>query len=111
MRYFVFVLLFVTSLPSQEVKHAHTVEHCRTQMSRIVKEEATGPDEALPHIDILNDWYAEMVHCEDVDPENKSAYDKARLAIIGDQASRATHFIFRHDLWGKFIEEDKAGKR
>jgi hypothetical protein len=52
-----------------------------------------------------------MGECDSVDPENKPRYYNVRGEIAAVKIARLVDSLDRHDLWGKFIEEDKAGKR
>jgi hypothetical protein len=52
-----------------------------------------------------------MAECRTLDPENVRQYYHTLGDLGFDQASRLEHFLDRHGLYDKFIEEDKAGKR
>jgi hypothetical protein len=109
MRYFVLLLLLLSSLPAQEVKHAPTVEQCHAdQRLWLNKLENNSP---LPDFDTLSAWGHEMIDCLAVDPPNQKNYYNVYGEVNSEQLGRLMGFVSRHDLWRKFIEEDKAGKR
>ena len=56
-------------------------------------------------------WLHEMVACAAVDPNNRTDYVATENHILLVRGSRMDEFIRRHELMGKFYEEDAAGKR
>jgi hypothetical protein len=67
--------------------------------------------EVRPDYETLSAWSHEMFECKSVDRDNQPFYSNAIHEINADQAMRLEHFLDRHGLHDKFIEEDKAGKR
>ncbi|MGA9965133.1 MAG: hypothetical protein WBQ10_08005 [Terriglobales bacterium] len=109
MRYFVLLLLLLSSLPAQEVEHALTVEQCRAdQRLWFDKLESQSP---LPDFHTLSAWGEEMRDCIAVDPPNHKDYYNVFGEVASAKLESLEGFLIRHDLWDKFIEEDKAGKR
>jgi hypothetical protein len=110
MRYFVLLLLLLSSLPAQEVEHAPTVEQCRADQ-RLWLAKIEGPSGTLPGYLTLVSWSHEMGECTSVDPDNHALYFNVVGEIGSEELIRLEHFLDRHALLEKFIEEDKAGKR
>lgn len=110
MRCFVLLLLLVSLLSAQEVKHAPTVEQCRADQ-RLWLDKIEGSHDALPSFVTLNSWSQEMADCDSVDPANDTRYYNIRAEIIAVEQARLLSFLARHGLFDKFIEEDNAGKR
>jgi hypothetical protein len=110
MRYFVLLLLLVRSLLAQEVKHAPTVEQCQADQ-RLWLAKLEGSAGASPDFVTLEHRSQEMDDCISVDPANHAKYYNVESEILAAQAQRLLSFISRHELYDKFIEEDKAGKR
>jgi len=110
MRYFVLLLLLISLLPSQEVKHAPTVEQCRADQRLWQDKLQTSDHSTLPDYMTLDKWFSEMAECRTLDPENVRQYYHTLGDLGFDQASRLEHFVDRHGLFDKFLEEDKAGK-
>jgi len=107
-----FVGLFCGWTPAQEVKHAPTVDQCRAdQRLWLDKVEDTSSANALPSFRVLDGWSHEMLDCQSVDPENHNLYFNVLGEIEAVMETRLGHFLDRHGLYGKFIEEDEAGKR
>jgi hypothetical protein len=110
MRYFVLLLLLLSSLPAQEVKHAPTVEQCRADQ-RLWLDKLESPSSSSPDFGTLSAWGQEMLDCIVVDPTNQKAYSNVFGEVASAKLTSLENFLTRHDLWGKFVEEERAGKR
>lgn len=110
-----FLLLFMGFIflqtGAQEIKHAPTVEQCRADQRLWMGKLEESARDYLPSFGTLADWQGEMRNCESVDPENRPRYYNVLGEIGAEQDMRLEHFLDRHELYDKFIEEDKAGKR
>lgn len=53
----------------------------------------------------------EMMDCISVDPTHENDYRSVLDATTSVIALRALHFIDRHGLWQRFVDEDTAGER
>src|SRR6266852_4491831 len=101
-------LLFARQAYVQEVAHAPTLEQCRADQRLWLDklEQTTGP---MPEdYRTLNAWSHEMNDCKSVDSENKRLYYNVAGEIQAERVIRLADFLDRHDLYAKFIEEDKA---
>ena len=116
------VLVSFDSLWSQEVKHAPTVEQCRTDQklwfSKIENdakaEAAEGlrePVAASISFQQLNFCSLEMHDCARIDPEFKKEYYQTSGDAVGTANNRLVHFLYRHNLLNQFLAEDAEGKR
>jgi hypothetical protein len=106
-------LLLAGEAHVQEVKHAPTIEQCRAdQRLWLDKLERAVDTVPLPEdYRTLVGWTGEMIDCRSVDPENKLRYYNISGELASEKLIRFHHFLERHGLYDKFIEEDKAGKR
>jgi len=107
--FFVGCLVLAASLIGQ-VEHAPTVDQCQADQ-RLWFSRLEDVQNTLPSYDAISQWHQEMNDCEKVDPDNRVKYHNVEREIDADQNNRVLHFLNRHQLWGKFIEEDAAGKR
>ena len=106
-------LVLAASLVGQ-VEHAPTVAQCQADQRlwlATIEADASGEKTGLPNIYVMRAWSVEMGQCKDVDPGNRFKYYNTQAEIATDEMLRLRHFLDRHDLLGKFIEEDAAGKR
>jgi len=87
MRYFVLLLLLVSLLPAQEVKHAPTVEQCHADQ-RLWLAKIEGSQDALPNFVTLNSWSQEMADCGSIDPANDTRYYNVRAEIVAVEQAR-----------------------
>jgi hypothetical protein len=110
------LLLFVLMLlrtPSyeQEINHATTVEQCRAdQKLWLAKLEGSGGALDVSFVE-LNAWGQEMSACGVVDSQFKIQYYNTAAEIQSEDVVRFLAFISRHDLYQRFVTEDKQGKR
>jgi hypothetical protein len=103
--------LILTSSLVGQVEHAPTVAQCQSdQRLWMSKLEGDNPS-ALPEYSVLGKWGHEMRDCQEVDPDNKLTYYNTQEEVNDAQYMRMMHFIVRHDMWQKFLDEDAAGKR
>lgn len=104
-------IVLVGSLTGQ-VEHAPTVAQCQADQRLWLSQVEQSPtDPRSPHYLTLIDWNAEMNVCEKVDPENVRKYNNTETEIAYLRLTRFRNFLQRHQLLGKFLEEDTAGKR
>jgi hypothetical protein len=99
---------------SGQVEHtALTVAQCQTDQRLWFTqlEDATKGSDNLPAIDVIRAQSLEMMKCEDVDPGNRLKYYATESENVVVEKGRMEHFLDRHDMWKKFLEEDAAGKR
>jgi hypothetical protein len=107
---FLTVVLVASLTLGQDVQHAPTVAQCQADQ-RLWLSKIGGESSALPKYDVIMRWTSEMGDCQDVDPSNKFKYYNTQAEIIAEQQICLSHFLVRHQLWQKFIDEDAAGKR
>ena len=50
-----------------------------------------------------------MEACIEVDGAHQKDYYDAALSLATVRGNRYSNFIFRHNLWDKFVAEDKLG--
>jgi hypothetical protein len=106
--------LILTALLTGQVEHAPTVAQCQADQRlwlAKIEADANGDKGGLPAIYVIRAWALEMTQCKDVDPSNRFKYYNTESEISTEEMLRLRHFIDRHDLLAKFIEEDSAGKR
>lgn len=107
----ILTVVMATSLTVGQVEHAPTVAQCqadqRLWLSRIEEVDSSRQ----PVFRLLTEWSHEMAECEHVDPSNQLRYYNTEYEIDALESKRLLHFIVRHDLMDKFVEEDAAGKR
>ena len=106
-------LIFTASLVGQ-VEHAPTVAQCQADQRlwlAQIEADANGDKTGLPTIYVIRAWGLEMTQCKDVDSINRSKYFNTEAEISTEEMLRLRHFLDRHDLLEKFIDEDAAGKR
>ena len=97
---------------AQNIEHATTVDQCRAdQKLWLAKLERGSQGGPLPNYLTLDAWVREMNQCWDVDPDNTVRYANVMTEADATQILRLEHFLARHGLYDKFIEEDQAGKR
>jgi hypothetical protein len=58
----------------------------------------------------LDDWFSEMFDCEKVDPASADRYHNTRDKILAEQALRLQGFLYKHNLYNKFLAEDAQGR-
>lgn len=111
-----FLFLFpvpVGSPQAQQVEHAPTVEQCRADqalwLSKLEIPYHRGTDDVV--VSTLHQWQSEMHDCEAVDPPNQFKYYNTRVEALSEESLRELTFIYRHNLYHQFVEEDAAGKR
>jgi hypothetical protein len=111
------ILAFVVVLAglAAQVEHAPTVAQCqadqRLWLTRVEGGVVDRNRQTLPDYKGLEKWDREMSDCEKVDSDNQWRYYNTRAEIAGEEIVRLTNFLDRHQLLGKFREEDAAGKR
>ena len=104
-------LLFAGKAHVQELKYAPTIEQCHADQRLWSNTLEHSPSKDRQNYETLNRWYREMFECTSVDPDNPLPYLNVNYQINVLQTMRLEHFLGRHGLYDKFIEEDKAGKR
>jgi hypothetical protein len=107
--YLAFAVLILTASLAGQVEHAPTVAQCQADQ-RLWLSQVEDNDSSLKY-DALNDMAVEMGRCTKVDPPNEIRYDNVYSEATAVRLMRLKHFLVRHQLWSKFIEEDAAGKR
>jgi hypothetical protein len=106
--------LILTASVVGQVEHAPTVAQCQADQRlwlAKIEADANRDKTGLPNIYAMRAWGLEMTQCKDVDPSNRFKYYNTEAEISTDEMLRLRHFLDRHDLMEKFIEEDAAGKR
>ena len=106
----VLAVVMTASLGGQ-VEHAPTVSQCRADQRMWSSRLEESSPEQLPRWAVLSEWRSEMGDCEKVDPSNHWTYYNASSEVLAAQGTRMMDFLGRHDLYGKFLQEDAAGKR
>ena len=117
-----FVLVSVSAVGSQEVKHASTVEQCRADqklwLSKINDDVKAGEAEGLREpvaasisFQQLNFLILQMHDCARIDPEFKKEYFETSDAAAVAANNRLVHFLYRHKFLDQFLAEDAQGKR
>jgi len=105
------VLVFVSAVCSQEVRHAPTVEQCRAdQRLWLSKLESENSVASIGYKE-LNGWSQEMFECRSVDPEFHNRYYNTAAEIAFEKIIRLEGFLDRHNIYNKFMAEDAQGKR
>jgi hypothetical protein len=112
MKYFVALTLFIlTAFVTAQIEHAPTVAQCQADQ-RLWLSQLEGNDRSkLPEFYVLLDETKEMDACQKVDPPNEQSYYNTGAEMDAEREQRYFHFIQRHNLQDKFIEEDRAGMR
>jgi hypothetical protein len=104
-----FMVVLCASSRAQQVKHAPTTEQCRAdQRLWLDKIEDSGE---MQDFETLDGWFLEMFECKSVDPDNVRLYHNVLSEVAATQVLRLERFLQRHDLYDRFIAEDRAGKR
>jgi len=104
--------VFVTVSPSAgQVEHAPTVALCQADQRLWLSKIEEGDSPTLAKWDVLSQWDTEMTNCQKVDVAHRWDYYNLAAEISATQGSRMLHFIQRHDMWQKFLNEDAAGQR
>lgn len=114
MKLFISISLLLTMSLTGQVQHPPTAAQCQAHQRLWLSKVEAGYDanaDYLPGWETISQWAGEMEECETADPNNHSAYHNLRAEILAFKSMRQLHFIVRHDLYNKFIEEDKAGNR
>jgi len=107
------VLILATALAfAQQIEHAPTVAECQADQ-RLWLSRLEDNNDKLKDITTvtLAHWSSEMRSCEAVDPPNFQRYYNTRAEVTAEQYIRLSDFVDRHNLSGKFVEEDAAGQR
>jgi hypothetical protein len=110
----VFILVSVTMVGSQNVKHAPTAEQCRAdQRLWLSKLEQVGVPDPIDYISFqeLTEWLGEMGECKHVDPNHRNQYYNTEAEIESVRVIRLQTFLLLHGLMDKFYAEDAQGKR
>jgi hypothetical protein len=105
------VLLFSVSSSTQEVEHAPTVAQCQADQALWLSKLETRDGTSDILVQTLHKWQHEMSACEAVDSLNKSKYFNAETKIEAEIEGRELSFIYRHNPYQQFLDEDAAGKR
>jgi hypothetical protein len=106
---------FVASSWGEPQKHAPTVAQCRSDAARWNKEEDAGPKDKdvgyqLPFGELLN-RQREMMGCMKLDRGVKTSYRTIYHVYTTAMYARYQHFLERHELMEKFLDEDSKGSR
>jgi hypothetical protein len=102
-------LLFAVKPHVQELKLAPTLEQCRADQ-RLWLDKVEKTTLAEDYFTI-NNWAGEMLDCGVLIPRISGSTTMSPERVHGEKVLRLEHFLDRHNLYDKFIEEDKAGKR
>ncbi len=115
----VFVAIFlicgvIPSLSGEPQKHAPSVAQCRSDAAAWNKEEDAGPKDKdvgyrLPFGELLK-RQREMMDCVKLDTQHgqyRTIYHVYTTAMY----ARYQHFLERHELMEKFLDEDRKGSR
>jgi hypothetical protein len=123
--------LIPTAVPSQDVKHAPTLESCASSINVWISEAMPGIGmKNVPKVEYKSDTYKRLTyielrfrtsflydcimdHRELIARDDATGWGAATLppGYEGEMKERLKSFIDRHGLFEKFIEEDVAGKR
>src|SRR5215831_4094632 len=111
MKHFVALTLFIlTASLTAQVEHAPTVAQCEADQ-RLWLSLVEDANPKLPDFNTMLDEIREMDACKRVNPGNVYLYMGTESEIAASLSNRYMHFLQRHGLWAKFLEEDTAGKR
>lgn len=127
MKRLVLTVILTASLIGQEVKHAPTFQSCDADLNlwssqirgfptstREQDQESTRSltvTEMTNRMSYLNDCALAYPVFSKSRSGDLSALASLALVYEQEMQGRLLHFISRHDLTGKFYEEDEAGKR
>jgi hypothetical protein len=112
-----FLLLFsavIGASQTKQVEHAPTVEQCRADQALwLSKLETTPRGSGTSNVDVrtLHAWAVEMDDCKAVDQANELKYYNTEAETTAAVSGRELGFIYRHNLYQQFLDEDAAGKR
>jgi hypothetical protein len=115
---------FPVSSWGEPQKHAHSVAQCRSDTAAWNKEEDTGPkDKDVGHrltFGELLKRQREMMDCMMLDPQHgqdgavvgvRTSYRTIYHVYTTAMYARYQHFLERHQLMEKFLDEDSKGSR
>ena len=100
-------MILTASLVGQ-VKHAPTLAQCQADQRLWLAD--MDSSKRLTY-EVLTRREREMLECEKVDDPNLDLYYNTAVDMDEEALLRLVHFLDRHQLLGKFREEDAAGKR
>ncbi len=110
-RILILTVTLVTLCVSAQVEHAPSVAQCQADQRLWLSKIEEGDSPVLANWAVLSQWDTEMTDCQKVDVAHRWDYYNLAAEISATQGSRMYHFMERHDMWQKFLEEDAAGKR
>jgi hypothetical protein len=99
----------VAQEPQPEAKHAPTVAQCKADQAVWSHELEGGAQGSKTEFMVLRFWPQEMSDCAQVDPSNSDKYLVLSAEAAATMARREFDFLKRHDLFAKFVEEDRQG--
>jgi hypothetical protein len=97
--------------PTQEVKHAPTVEQCQADQRLWQAKLEDSASASSVSYNMLADWADEMKDCAKVDPAGHSLYENVEEEAVDRILVRYLRFLQRHNLLNQFVAEDAAGAR
>jgi hypothetical protein len=106
---------FLVSSSGEPQKHAPGVAQCRFDAAAWNKEENAGPRDKdvgyrLPFGELLK-RQREMMDCIKVDAQPGTSYRTIYHVYTTAMYARYQHFLERHQLMEKFLDEDSQGSR
>ena len=91
--------------------HAPTTQQCQADQRFWFGQVDTPAEISKLSFRELQQRAEEMHKCNAVDAANVHYYQATRELLHFEQMHRLEHFLERHNLMGKFLAEDDAGKR
>jgi hypothetical protein len=110
-----FMCGFLASSSGEPQKHAASVAQCRSDAAAWNKEEDAGPKDKdvgyqLPFGELLK-RQREMMDCVKLDGGVRTSYKTIYHVYTTAMYARYQHFLERHQLMEKFLDEDSKGSR
>jgi hypothetical protein len=110
-----FMCAFLVGSSGEPQKHAPSVAQCRSDAAAWNKEEDTGPKDKdvgyqLPFGELLK-RQREMMDCVKLDGGVRTSYRTIYHVYTTAMYARYQHFLERHQLTEKFLDEDSKGSR
>ena len=110
MRTMIAMFLLVMGLSAQTIPGSPSTEKCYADLNDFNKQHAQG--KPVLYADLLR-LSAEIGYCTAHSPDGlqKNSLQMLETGFQDEKEQRMFHFLVRHKLLDKFIEEDKAGLR
>src|SRR5216683_422380 len=96
-RLWLWVLVLASTVGSQEVKHAPTVEQCRADQRLWLSKLEDSNGVTLVSFKELTGWQHEMYECRTVDPERRNQYVNVYAETNSEKIIRLEGFLDRHN--------------